>query len=314
MRKNKIGIPRGLLYFKYGLFWKVFFEEIGFEVIISPETNKKILEKGASFAVDESCLSVKIFLGHVDDLRGKVDYIFIPHIVSLHRKEVLCTKFWGIYDIAKNTFKGIRLIDCSIDVTNFKFPFFSYFFLGIRLSKNPFKTLRAYFVAKKKEKKDLKERERKQWEDIKNFDKKDPTILIVSHPYTTHDAVLGKPIISYLKQLGVNIVYSDIFYNKSIKKLSKRISKDLYWTYNKELLGGIEYYKKYADGIIFLMTFPCGPDAFVVNLCQNKLNIPILVLVIDELQGEAGLKTRLESFVDILRIKITRKNERTKEN
>jgi len=58
-----------------------------------------------------------------------------------------------------------------------------------------------------------------------------------------------------------------------------------------------------VDGIIFLVTFPCGPDALTTNLCQNKLKKLMIVITIDELWGEAGLKTRLESFVDILKLR-----------
>jgi predicted nucleotide-binding protein (sugar kinase/HSP70/actin superfamily) len=42
----------------------------------------------------------------------------------------------------------------------------------------------------------------------------------------------------------------------------------------------------------------------VTELCQRKIkDIPIMTLVLDELQGEAGMKTRLESFVDIIKMK-----------
>ena len=85
--KLKIGIPRALLYHKYHKLWQSFFEELGCQTVVSPQTNKKILEKGANLAIDESCLSLKIFLGHVDYLKDKADYIFIPHIVSLHKEK-----------------------------------------------------------------------------------------------------------------------------------------------------------------------------------------------------------------------------------
>ena len=130
-----------------------------------------------------------------------------------------------------------------------------------------------------------------------------PTILIVSHPYTIYDSFLGKPITNFLDKEGVEVIYSDIADAEKIKNLSDNISSDLYWTYNKELLGGLELYKDKVDGIIFLVTFPCGPDALVVNLCQNKIKKPMISIILDELQGEAGLKTRLESFVDIIKLK-----------
>jgi predicted nucleotide-binding protein (sugar kinase/HSP70/actin superfamily) len=44
----------------------------------------------------------------------------------------------------------------------------------------------------------------------------------------------------------------------------------------------------------------------MAELCQRRIEgVPIVTLVLDELQGEAGLRTRLESFVDIIRAKRT---------
>ena len=38
----KIGIPRAFLYYKYKYLWETFFEELGAEVVVSPETNRSL--------------------------------------------------------------------------------------------------------------------------------------------------------------------------------------------------------------------------------------------------------------------------------
>ena len=43
--KIKIGIPRGLYYYKYNILWKEFFKELGCDIIVSPETNFEILQQ-----------------------------------------------------------------------------------------------------------------------------------------------------------------------------------------------------------------------------------------------------------------------------
>jgi predicted nucleotide-binding protein (sugar kinase/HSP70/actin superfamily) len=303
VEKIKVGIPRALLYHKYSKLWQSFFEELGCEILVSPETNKKILEKGANLAIDESCLSLKIFLGHVDYLKDKADYIFIPHIVSLHKKEEICVKLMALYDVARNTFKNVNFIEYTVDVNKLTPEIFGFLKLGWNFNKNPFLIASAYLKAKKSQEELRKNLIKEQDTKINSIKPGRPVILIVSHPYTVYDSFLGKPIINFLEKEGVDVIYSDIADEDKIKNLSNNISSDLYWTYNKELLGGLELYKDKADGIIFLVTFPCGPDALVVNLCQNKIKKPMIAIILDELQGEAGLKTRLESFVDILKIK-----------
>ena len=57
------------------------------------------------------------------------------------------------------------------------------------------------------------------------------------------------------------------------------------------------------DGVIFLTSFPCGPDSLVNELVMRKINIPYLNLIIDDLDSNVGIITRLESFIDILRMR-----------
>ncbi|MFA5431808.1 MAG: acyl-CoA dehydratase activase-related protein [Candidatus Paceibacterota bacterium] len=305
--KSKIGIPRAMLYYKYGVFWQRFLLELGFTVIVSPETDKEILKKGTSLSVDESCLSLKIYLGHVDWLISRVDYIFIPRIVSLKKGESLCTKFMALGDIIRNTFKNVKVIEYTIDVEEKEVEFINLIKVFFAWEKNIFKIIKAYFLAKKEEKSLEEKQLNNQLLELDRKDNDSPTILLVSHPYTTYDALLGKPIIEFLKKQNAKIIYADIVEKEKAMKLAENISRDLYWTYNKELIGAIEYYRGKIDGILFLMVFPCGPDSLVINLCQHKIkDLPITVITLDELEGDVGLKTRLESFVDILKIKKTR--------
>jgi len=311
MKKIKIGLPRALLYHKYHIFWEEFLKRLGFEVVTSPETNKEILKRGTALAIDESCLSLKLYLGHVEWLLPRTDYIFIPRIVSLRKREALCTKFMGLGDISRNTFHNLKAIEYTVDIIERRFEVVELVKTFYKFEKNIFKIVSAYYYAKKKEKKIEREKLMAQLVGIKNNASKKPTVLIVSHPYTTYDALLGKPITSYLKSQGIEVIFADIAPMEKSIMLSERISRDLYWTYNKELLGAIEFYRKKIDGIVFLMVFPCGPDALVVNLCQNKINdLPISVITLDELEGDAGLKTRLESFADILKIKKAKNEEK----
>jgi predicted nucleotide-binding protein (sugar kinase/HSP70/actin superfamily) len=297
--KIKIGLPRAFLYYKYQYLWKTFFEQIGCEIILSPETNREILKNGINFSIDESCLSSKIYMGHVHYLINKVDYILIPRIVSFGKNEVVCTKFNALYDIVNNTFSNVKILDYNVDVNKNQSELDAFINMGKILNKDLETTLEAYDCAKKKEIEEEIRMSTRQ-EDILNCTDK-LKILIVSHPYNTYDKLLGYPIIKHLEQLGVLPVFADIADRHETIKRSINISKGLYWTYNKELIGAIEYYQERIDGIIFITTFPCGPDSLVTELCQRKIKkIPIANIILDELQAEAGLQTRIESFIDII--------------
>lgn len=146
---------------------------------------------------------------------------------------------------------------------------------------------------------------KKQIDNLKSSD--NMNILVVAHPYVIFDEYIGKPILSYLKENNVNVCFASInkYLNGNVKLKNdegyKSISKALYWTYNRNLLNGISEYLNSVDGIIYLSTFPCGPDALVNELVLRKVTSkPSLNIVLDEQDARAGLYTRLESFIDIL--------------
>ncbi|MNP21200.1 hypothetical protein D3C76_1138100 [compost metagenome] len=136
---------------------------------------------------------------------------------------------------------------------------------------------------------------------MNNKNSENLNILIVAHPYIVYDELLGKPITSYLKNLNSNIIYSDLVHSEHVKTGWKTFSKTIYWKYSKELLSGLDYYLNHVDGIIFLSVFPCGPDSLVTDICIRKIkDKPCLNLVLDELNSDTGMQTRLESFTDVL--------------
>ena len=58
----------------------------------------------------------------------------------------------------------------------------------------------------------------------------------------------------------------------------------------------------FNDEVVFLSSFPCGPDSLVNELAIRKLEgIPIINITLDESSATSGLITRLESFTDIIR-------------
>lgn len=73
-----VGIPRALLFYRFGVLWTTFFESIGRTVVVSEPTDKAIADGGDRLSVDECCLASKVFIGHVESLAGRCDAVFVP--------------------------------------------------------------------------------------------------------------------------------------------------------------------------------------------------------------------------------------------
>ena len=301
-----VGIPKALLYYKYGTLWINFFKELEVNTIISPNTNKKIMDDGIRLSQDEACVSLKIFLGHVNFLVDKCDYILVPRIKCLKKHEKLCTNFSCLYDLVNNIF-SVNILNYNIDVENGEDEMYAFIKIGKQLGFSYFKSLRAYQVAKEKDKL-LKQRQiNKQKTIIANSN--NLKVLVAGHSYNLYDDILGKQITNILDKNNIDVVYSDNYDTKYVNRDSKKISKDNYFTYNKEILGSISYYQEMVDGIILITSFPCGPDSLSNEMIKRNVDIPILELILDEGNTLTGIETRLESFTDIL-IERKKKNER----
>ena len=294
-QKNRcltVGIPRGLLYHRFETLWKTYFEELGIKIVVSPPTNREILEGGAALAIDETCLSAKIYLGHVQTLIGKCDYIFIPRYSNLGRQEAFCTRFEGMYDQTRNIFRASdqRFISCNVDVRKKCTEAEAYAQLGQGLGFSAKEAKRAYEAAVKADAKEWKARVQAQEEAYKKPGLK---ILIVGHSYVIEDRYIGKPITDYLERIGVVPLRADITNRSAALRLMSR-----------ELIGSVLQQKEKVDGVILLSAFPCGPDSMINELLTRRIkDVPILNLVLDAQSGTAGVETRLESFVDIIRFK-----------
>lgn len=299
MKNIKIGIPRALLYYKYKDLWFTFFNYLKCPIIISDKTTKDTIKEGSKYLIDEACLSMKIYMGQVSNLIAKVDYLLVPRIIHLKRKEKLCTNFSALYDLVHNIFPDVKILNYNIDVKKHQYQFFEFIKMGRKVERNIFKIFIAYIKASRFDKKNRHKKIIKQKHLLENNNIK---ILLAGHPYNLYDKLVGEGIDKFLKKNNVNVIYADLYDKRKLKKEHRQISTSVYWTYSKELLGSIIHYKKHVDGIILLTTFPCGVDSLTNEMCLRKVkDIPITNIIIDDLDSEAGIITRLESFIDIIK-------------
>lgn len=296
----KIGIPKALLYYKYAQLWEGFLGMLGIECIVSPDTNKEILELGQSRSVDEACLSSKIFMGHVAWLAKRCDAVFVPRIGHIGKAGTVCTKFQATYDLVANTFRGegLKLLHYSIDLSQQENELGAFLKLGAQLGKTKPQSLYAYWTAKQAE----KAAQMIAADDQKRqLEKSGIKILLIAHPYNTYDPYTGGLLIKALKDMGAVPVLGCACESRAAIAASYSLSETVPWVYSRELLGAIALLRERIDGIILLSAFPCGPDSMVnETIIRRVKDKPILNLTLDGQEGTAGLETRVESFLDII--------------
>ena len=291
----KIGIPRSLFYYYFNDLWINFFEYLNIDVVVSPKTNKQIMDLGIKYSTDEMCLSIKNYIGHVAYLKDKCDYILIPRIDNYGLDNQTCTNFLALFDIVNNLF-DIKILNYNINLRNKETELKGFLELGKTLNIDSKKIKDAYMYARVKSSKIKKNKILNNLKNLKSSKKK---VLLLGHPYNMYDELIGMPIINMLRNLNVEIIYSDLFYSNNE---DKTYTKGLYWKYSKDNISSINKCIDKVDGIIFLSSFPCGLDSLVNELVMRKLNKKYLNLIIDDNSISGGIETRIESFIDIISI------------
>ncbi len=92
---------------------------------------------------------------------------------------------------------------------------------------------------------------------------------------------------------------------KEIKELASPYLNFFVGGHGKETVGSTVYYAQQGyDGVVHVAPFTCMPEIVahsVLPAVIKDYHIPVLTLYLDEHSGEAGIVTRLEAFVDLLR-------------
>jgi len=124
---------------------------------------------------------------------------------------------------------------------------------------------------------------------------------------------LGAMGVQVTRQMWVSKWIVDHVVLSALKKSRRtRLEEDAH-PYLEHFVGGhglesvshtVDFARRDLDGVIHILPFTCMPEVVaqsVLPRVSEEHGIPVLTLIIDEHTGEAGLITRLEAFVDMIK-------------
>ena len=325
MRSVHVGIPRALLYYRYFPLWNTFFRELGAKVIVSRPSTRSVLEDGFNYADDDVCIPIKMIFGHVLDIKDKVDYLFIPRLLSDNKRGYCCPRLAGLPEMIKYSVPGLPpMLDPFVDeryrATRLSGALSK---AGRTLGCNFLQIRRAY--SKAREQHDQFQRRMRDGESVldltaaferNGFFPHQPLtekeeggsvrIGVIGHPYSLYDALLNFDLFKRLKEAKASVFTQEGVPQHTIDLQVQQMKKDIYWTLGREILGAAFHFldSKVADGLIYVTCFNCGIDSMIeplVNFRTKRMASPYMALMIDEHTGIGGLVTRLEAFLDTVR-------------
>lgn len=316
---HRIGIPRALLYYRYFPFWKTFFESLGFEVIVSKPSHRSLIEEGFKYADDDTCLPMKMAFAHALDIKDRVDFFFIPRLLSVDGKTCSCPRLAGLPEMLQYCIPGLpTLLDPYVDERRRDSSLWrSFSEMALALGKKS-KAIKqafqnggiAYHAARKRMEKG--ERSSEVFDKVKEknlANQPDPSakkIAVVGHSYCLYDPYFNFDFLRVLENARAAIHTQEMIPEETIDSEIRGFGKDVYWESGREILGASLHYLRSnrVEGLIYLTCFSCGVDSMIEPLVKHRAEenreTLYLCLMVDEHTGPTGFFTRVEAFLETL--------------
>jgi predicted CoA-substrate-specific enzyme activase len=305
-----VGIPRAMFFYDRFPFWCAYFQELGFDVVVSSLTDRKISARGEELAIAQPCFPVQVAHGHVQELleRG-VDYVLIPNAVNAEApnsrvESHLCpwsqTLPFVVRAIPQMEEAQKRFLSPTV---HFRFgrkhveKELGKFARGLGLSRRRSdQAVLAAYAAQGAFTDTLLEAGAHALAKLQATG--EPGLILVGRPYNLYDRSVNCDIPKKLRRLyGVNILPMD-FLPLDREDITD-VNPNMYWNSGRRILAAARIARRHRNlHLIYISNFKCGPDSYIKSFLSDASGKPSLVLQFDGHSNDAGFITRCEAYLD----------------
>ena len=309
-RQIKIGIPNTLYLIESLPFWKQFFSNLGYTVVVSSSKPER-LKVGKEIAKAEFCAPISNWHGHVKELCERADYLFLPHVFeggSAENPKLFC--YYSNYAVAmvrNNESFNIkdRSIEPFIDFTKSEMYNIQQIYESLpdelKMVQTPSEIKEAYMDAWRWF--NIQKRRLVEFFRLKYESQRSLNIVLIGRPYLILDPVMNKNIPQKFSDLGGNVFFQDMLPISTFddNPVGKEYLEWNHWKYGNDILQAAEYIGR-NDGLypVLLTAFKCSPDSFIIGYFKEIMDTyqkPYLILQLDEHGSDVGYETRIEAAV-----------------
>ena len=309
--RGTIGIPMGLNMFELFPFWYTFFTKLGFGVIHSPESDRKLYFRGQhTIPSDTVCYPAKLMHGHIEALLDrKPDAIFYPcmsynldeHLGDNHYNCPVVAYYPEVLDANIAALEDVKFIYDYVGLHRRKdFPGKMTNILSRYFDPIPEKEVKAASDAAYEEYYAHMERIHKKGQEYLALAKEKnlPVIVLSGRPYHL-DSEINHGIDKLICECGAVVVTED-----SVSELERKFATGVLnqWTYHARLYAAAKYVVDSGDkriNLVQLVSFGCGVDAITGDEVRSILEEGDRIytqIKIDEITNLGAVRIRLRSL------------------
>jgi predicted CoA-substrate-specific enzyme activase len=303
-----IGIPQMLYVNDYLPFWRTFFTELGFRVVLSERTNRTLINRALEATVAETCFPAKVALGHIQDLLDKkVDVLFLPSFIRFpvpdgrRDNAQACPYAQALPYIARASmrFGNTKTVEPVLYLQDGRHFTRSMKTLGAALGKGAGAVSRAQRLAWHAQEAFRRAVEERGSSVLSGIQPGQKVLVLVGRNYNTCDPGVNMNLPSKIRDLGVQAVPMDFL---PLRTADMSGLETMYWRSGQKILAAARLMREHPGLYpVYITNFGCGPDSFITHFFRQEMgDKPFLQLEIDEHSADAGAITRIEAFMDSL--------------
>ncbi|MBB5263538.1 putative CoA-substrate-specific enzyme activase [Catenibacillus scindens] len=323
-QKVTIGMPRILSFWETAPFWTTFWKSLGFGVVFSDFSTRKIYEDGLSAVTSDTvCFPAKLVHGHLRNLKAKgVDRIFMPIITTVpsenteETSQSMCAIVKGYPLVIKNSDNPEEHWGIPYDAPMFhwytqedkQLQLIKYMSETFHISRrDTIKAMEAGDRAQESFSRQLKERGAAVIDQVKK--EHAFAVVLASRPYQ-NDALVNHELPEMFAGYGIPVLTADSLPEVNRVDLSKS-RLDIVNNYHARMLSGaITAAEEDALEYVQIVSFGCGHDAYlsdeIIRLMNEISKKTPLVLKVDESDVQGPLRIRVRSFLETVAMKRSR--------
>ena len=310
--RGTIGIPRVLNMYENYPFWATFFKELGFRVVLSPYSDRKIYELGMESIPSESeCYPAKLAHGHVQWLVDQgIKTIFHPCVFYEHQETENAQNHYNcpiVVSYAENLKNNVEAItDGDVRYIRPFIAFTSEKTAADRLVKTaaeewhiPEKEVRnavhAAWAEQQEAKAVIREEGRRVYESMRTRGGRG--IVLAGRPYHI-DPEINHGIPELISSYGLTVFTEDSLPVEDTLPPLRVVDQ---WVYHSRLYKAAQFVAQRDDlELVQLNSFGCGLDAVTTDQVAEileKSNKLYTLLKIDEVNNLGAVRIRIRSLL-----------------
>ncbi len=311
--KKTVGIPRCLMLHRLFPLANQFFTQLGYNVVLSPDTSEDIVALAQEHARGETCYPVKLIYGHMAWLAAQeVDYIFMPRVRTIrHAASAVAHNYACVYmqtapvlvadDLGLEQ-RGIELLSPMLDM-DFGQEAMAGAMLGLgeKLGHSPQETAVAMMAGGFAVTEYGQELERLGDELLASLAPDERVLVIVTRNYGIADGALNMGIPQILLDHGQKVITLSHLHGGHDMDVSVD-HPGICWPFGQHIVTGAKIIRRDPRLFaVYLTNHGCGPDTMMDKLFAEEMgDKPYLAIECDEHFSHVGVVTRVEAFLNAL--------------